>query len=487
MFLFQAYFDFLCITLLRKMNNRNIGKTARAILMFITIFNAKTGAQNYNYYFGTLHAHSGYSDGNKDSLSSGIYKPYDDFQFAKESQEFDFLGISEHNHLSAGLLRPNYHLGLEEANLANEDNVFVCLYGMEWGVINSGGHLIVYGFDSLIGWEPGNYDIYNSETDYRGIFSKVASKSEAFSYLAHPQSSDYDSLFLKPYDSLIDKAISAVPFRSGPAFSTSTSYDDPANGTYLSKFYNLLAKGYHVGICIDHDTHNTVFGRSQAGRTGIVARNLTQESVMQAYQNMNMYASDDWNAQVDFRINNEIMGSVFSGQGQPVVSLNYIDPDGEGITQMWLYHGTPGSGIAPDLVYTIYQFENFTFTPDLLDGETKYYYVKIQQADGDQIFTSPIWYTRDDDLTARPQPFIPNLQIVSGTGRKWVNISLHGTSPFKGELQILNLNGQLICSRPLSYSNLFSETFSRDQLGTGLFLVKVCGGEVSLAKKFIIE
>jgi hypothetical protein len=453
----------------------------------LVLFFEGTNGQTYNYYFGTLHAHSGYSDGNKDSLSSGIYKPFDDFQYAKESQEFDFLGISEHNHLSAGLQLPNYHLGIQQADLANEDEGFVCLYGMEWGVINSGGHLIVYGFDSLIGWEPGNYDIYNAETDYHGLFEKVASKPGAFSYLAHPQSSDYDNLFQKPYDSLVDKAVSAIPFRSGPAFSTSTSYDDPANGTYLSKFYTALSKGYHVGICIDHDTHNTVFGRSQAGRTGILARNLTQQSVMEAYKNMNIYATDDWNAQVDFRVNGEIMGSVFAGQGQPEVTVNYVDPDGEGITQMWLYDGTPGSGLTPNLVYTIYQFESFSFTPDLANGETKYYFIKVEQTDGDQLFTSPIWYTRNDDLATEPRKNTPQLQIASGHANEWVNINLHANTPLNGELQILNLNGKLMFATPLSNTTFFSKSFSRALLGTGLFLVNVSGTQGLISKKFVLE
>jgi hypothetical protein len=345
----------------------------------------------------------------------------------------------------------------------------------------------VYGFDSLIGWENGNYDIYNAETDYHGLFEKVATNPSAFCYLAHPQSSDYDSLFLKPYDSLVDKAVTAIPFRSGPAFSTSITYDDSANGTYLSKFYTALSKGYHVGICIDHDTHNTVFGRSQAGRTGVIARNLTQQSVMEAYQKMNIYATDDWNAQVDFKVNGEIMGSVFAGQGQPEVTMNYVDPDGEGITQMWLYDGTPGSGATPNLVYTIYQFESFSFTPDLADGETKYYFIKVEQTDGDQIFTSPIWYTRDDDLSAKPIQSKPQLQITSGNANQWVNINLQSNAPLSGELQILNLNGKVMFATSLSNTTLFSQTFHKELLGTGLFLVNVSGPLGAMSKKFILE
>lgn len=474
--------------MIERMNGRLWDRLFVMFLVFVLMANFAAEGQEYNFYYGTLHAHSGYSDGNKDSLESGIYKPYDDFLYARESQNFDFLGISEHNHLAAGLVLPNYHLGLQEANLANLDGEFVCLFGMEWGVINSGGHLIVYGFDSLVGWDPGNYDIYNAETDYQGLFEKIAQRNQTFAYLAHPQSTDYDSLFFKPYDSIIDKAITAIPFRSGPAFSTSVNYDDPANGTYLSKFQTALSKGYHVGICMDHDTHNTVFGRSQAGRTGVITRELTQGSILNAYHEMNIFASDDWNAQVDFRINNKIMGSVFSGQGQPEVTVNYLDPDGEGITQMWLYDGTPGSGLPPNLVYTIYQNQSFSFTPNLNDGETKYYYVKVQQTDGDQMYTSPIWYTRDDDLGEKETNNLPVLQVKSGITGDWVNINLHSNGNFNGELKLVNQNGQQVFSEILPSTGIYSKNFTRQMLGSGLFVVYLSSAEgVTISRKFVME
>lgn len=469
----------------------NLNQIASTCFVFFALFLnglLKVTAQEYNFYYGTLHAHSGYSDGNKDSLESGIFKPYDDFLYARESQNFDFLGISEHNHLASGLLLPNYHLGIQEADLANLNGEFVCLYGMEWGVINSGGHLIVYGFDSLVGWDPGNYDIFNAETDYHGMFEKVANRNQAFAYLAHPQTTDYDSLFFRPYDSIVDKAVNAVPFRSGPAFSTSINYDDPANGTYLSKFQTALSKGYHVGICMDHDTHNTVFGRSQAGRTGVIARELTQGSILNAYYHMNIFATDDWNAQVDFRINNEIMGSVFSGQGQPEVTVNYTDADGEGITQMWLYDGIPGSGLPPNLVYTVYQNQSFSFTPTLNDGETKYYYAKVQQTDGDQLYTSPIWYTRDDDLGMKAPDKLPVLQVKVGLTGDWVNISLHSIGNLEGQLRLVNLNGQQVFAEKLPSTGLYSKNFTKELLGSGLFVAYYTNQDGTIiSKKFLIE
>src|SRR5690606_11608017 len=100
-----------------------------------------------NYYFGNLHAHSSYSDGNRDSST---LTPIDDYTSAANSLCMDFLGISDHNHFTAtsnpGMLLAKYHQGLADAasfNAANPD--FLALYGMEWGVQNNGGHVLIYG------------------------------------------------------------------------------------------------------------------------------------------------------------------------------------------------------------------------------------------------------------------------------------------------------------------------------------------------------
>src|SRR6478609_6632209 len=94
----------------------------------------KVNAQALNFYYGTLHAHSSYSDGNKDAAVSLASIPYHNYVFAKTAQHFDFLGISEHNHNGAGMVLADYAKGLAQADSANQNGTFVALYGMEWGV-----------------------------------------------------------------------------------------------------------------------------------------------------------------------------------------------------------------------------------------------------------------------------------------------------------------------------------------------------------------
>ena len=140
---------------------------------------------------------------------------------------------------------------------------------MEWGISTGtgNGHVLIYGIDSLIGWQSGAYDIYNAQTDYAGLFAKINARPAALLSLAHPQTGDFDDIEGVAYASASDQAVSGVSVRSGYAFSTTQDYSDNPATLYETYFKTLLSKGYHLAPSIDHDNHNTTFGRTLPGRT----------------------------------------------------------------------------------------------------------------------------------------------------------------------------------------------------------------------------
>jgi PKD repeat protein len=373
-------------------------------LLFSFAFVMLANAQTYNYYFGNIHAHSSYSDGNKDSSTSHLTRPIQDFIYAKASQHVDFYGISEHNHLQAGMdNKANYHRGLADADSINDDSSFVAMYGMEWGVISGGGHVIVYGYDSLMGWDTNDYDVYVAKNDYTNLWKKINEKPGSFGYLAHPQNTDYNNLFSTSVSLLADNAIVGMAARSGPAFSINTSYSDPDNGTYISRYNDALRMGYHLGIGLDHDTHNSVFGRQTHGRLVVLAATLTRANVLDAIRKMRFYSSDDWNVKVNFTISSQPMGSIFAHTGTPTITATITDPDvSESVSSIAIYYGVPGSGTAPTVLNTVSSSATISYAHSIANNSTYYYYLKITQADGDVIWTSPIWYTRNDAITNTP-------------------------------------------------------------------------------------
>lgn len=367
-----------------------------------------------NYYFGTLHSHSDYSDGNQDNPG---YTPAQDYNYALTAQCMDFLGIAEHNHFSSpnnpGTLLANYHAGLTQADNFNTTHPnFLAMYGMEWGVISGGGHVLVHGngLNSLFGWESNvggtsgqNYDVFVAKNDYSSLFSTINffSGNNTFGSLAHPNMGDFGNLAGSAYNSAADNAISATAVESGPATSTNTTYSNPGSSmSYLWYYQTLLSKGYHLGPTIDHDNHNTTFGKTTYSRTVVVSPSLAKADIYNALRNMHFYATQDCDTKVDFTINTRIMGSIFTDLNAPVISVNLTDiTTNLSSAIIRIMYGVPGSGVLPVKIDSaIGASLSFTHTA-LQNFNTGYYYADINIG-SKRIVTSPIWYTRVDGTVA---------------------------------------------------------------------------------------
>lgn len=382
-----------------------------------------------NFYFGNLHAHSRYSDGNQDNAS---FTPADNYAYAKNSLCMDFLGISEHNHATAGMSISNWQPGINQANAATTSN-FLALYGMEYGVISNGGHVLIYGTNQLIGWETGNYNLYVPKSDYTGtpettgttgLFRAINNLnntgSTAFASFAHPDFSDYNNLANIPFNATADSALIGSAVASGPAFSTSTTYNDPPSAmAYLDYYNKMLSKGYHIGPFMDHDTHYTNFGRSNNNRLAVVAGSLSNTNFMQALKNRSFYATEDCDTRVDFKLNNQKMGNIVAGTTAPAISIYANDPTNPSFTPtIHLMFGVAGSNVLPVQVASATASSlNFTDIA-LATGTTGYYYADITIA-GNRTITAPIWYTKNTIVPVKLLSFAATLNSLKQVQLTW--------------------------------------------------------------------
>lgn len=363
-------------------------------IIIATLFTTNAWSQTYHYYSGNLHAHTGYSDGNKDGVATGIKTPKASFAFASKSDNFDFMGISEHNHKKAGMKLPGYAKGLQEASTAST-NSFACLYGMEYGVIEEGGgHVLIYGVDELIGWDENNFDVECARSDYNSLWNILTDYPDAFATLAHPEKNDYEDLLNSPYNKNADKVICGVAIMTGPAFAKNTDYKTKSPKKFIGYYQEMLAAGYHVGPTVDHDNHYLTFGRMASSRTIVLATKLDPESIAEAFREMRFYASADWNTKVDFTINGKPMGKRMNSKKAASIKVTVTDPDaGDTIKSIKVIYGQPGSGEVGKAL-TSSKTNELTFIHNLPKGEEFYYYLEIVQVDGDKIYTSPIWINR---------------------------------------------------------------------------------------------
>lgn len=472
-------------------------------VLFFLMLSLSASSQTYNYYFGNLHAHTAFSDGNKDSVASGIGRPDGSYNYAKFSQDFDFLGISEHNHYSAshspGFRLPRYQAGLNMANAANEDGNFLALFGMEYGVASThNGHVIIYGFNQLIGWENNivgqsgnNYNIFNAKNDYDGLFNKIKNNPDAFAYLAHPYWTDFakdgtdsTALVFSAYNAMYDSAIVGIPLRSGNAFSTFTDYHDYATGDYFSYYKKMLHTGYHIGIGYDHDNHYTNFGRSNGGRLVVLMPSLTRANLTYAMQQMHFYGSDDSNAKVEFTMNESVMGAVVSGNYYPELSVVHDDADGEQADTIRIWRGNKNSGgLWAQVLQTSLHSNTAAFTDhSILQDKEYYYFAEIKQADGQWIVTSPIWYTRHIDVSVHENKKAMVFNYFPNPVSKKLNISFSEQDDHY--VSITDLTGRKV------YGNTVKEkdaTIDLLDVQQGVYTLQVKTKNSSLSKKLIVE
>jgi hypothetical protein len=458
-------------------------------------------SQTYNYYFGNLHSHTGFSDGSKDSLTSGVNNPVGAYAYAKLSQNFNFLGISEHNHYSnnnnPGFQIQSFQPGLTMANNANQDGIFLSLFGIEYGVSSTyNGHLIIYGFNQLIGWEANNYDVYNAKSDYDGIFRKVNNNPNAFCYLAHPGFTDFTTngtsataLANAPYNATYDSAIVGTPLRSGLAFSTFTNYDDYPVGDYFAYYTKLLSVGYHLGIGYDHDNHYTNFGRSNGGRLVVLMPSLTRPNLTTAMQQMHFYGSDDWNAKIDFNTNGNIMGSILSGTANPVFNIVHNDMDGEQAQTIKVWKGINNqTGTLPQVVYTSSNNNTTTYsdpTP-MIQNMEYYYFVEIVQADGDWIVTSPIWYKNTSptpiDIGFEEYSKDFEFNFFPNPVNQKLNISMTDCNDYK--ISLMDISGRIVLE-----SSFYDKDVNLDlsNISPGVYTLEIKTKTTSKYKKLVVE
>ncbi|MBB3167898.1 PKD domain-containing protein [Simiduia aestuariiviva] len=378
-------------------------------------------AGSYNVYFGNTHAHSEYSDGNK-ANDPAFMDAASGFRYARDTGGLDWLILSEHNHSMAGMQLANFHAGkAEAASVDAESASFTPFLGTEWGTIttngNPDGHVITV-TDGLLGWEPGNYDVFIARSDYDALFNYVASVG-SFVELAHPGSGDYSNLFNIPYNAVWDQAISLSAVKSGPAFAQETDYSNPSASSYQSRYFDLLLKGYHVGPTADQDTHYHNWGLANEQRTAVLATENSRAAILEALKAGRTYAVEDRNILVDFSANYTgqtfaLADTVQMDVGTTVgFTVTVSDPDaGDSISQIELLSGAiDGSSVS---TVTSVASDTLTWSVTPTAPTQVFYLARITQADGQKAWTAPIWLNPTGAPTGNTPP-VANFSHTTST------------------------------------------------------------------------
>jgi hypothetical protein len=383
---------------------------------------AATASLPYTIYLGNLHSQTNHSDGGgalssctgAQNPQSAAFGPANAYTYAK-GKGLDFLMASEHNHMYDGsdgtkttadpaVAKALFQSGLTAAANYNSANPgFLGMYGLEWGVINNGGHLNIFNATELLGWEVNASgqllaDTQTTKNDYAALYTLMRQRGWVGQF-NHPSSSGQFIVngTALGYTADGDQAMALCEVLNTSAFSTNTSETETSRSTYEGACNKALEAGFHVAFSTNQDNHCANWGASYTNRTGVLIPNgtaLTSASMIAAIKARRVYATMDKGSQLILTGNGRMMGERITNSGTLKLVANFASAAGKTVSSVRVYEGVPGRNGAVTQLSTA---AATTITPAV--GE-HFYYAKVTQNDGKILWSAPIWVTQTSAATA---------------------------------------------------------------------------------------
>ena len=341
-----------------------------------TTVSTTTPPSTYHVFHGGLHNHTADSDG------SGT--PQQAFAAGSAIQRaggyYDFMAVTDHSEqlsdaewLDIGAQADNY----------NKDGTFVALRGTEWSN-DSTGHMCIYNTSTHPAASGSATTYLVPEPNLSDVYGWLGAHPEAIAQFNHPNRIDFNGF---AYDGRAEQAMQVL------------EVDNRNEGWAETKYVSALDTGWHVGATAGQDTHDAKWGdiNNYPGRTGIWASDLTRGGVLEALDSMRTFATQDPDFEISLKGNGAWMGQTIQSGGSPVNLQVYLhDPDGERITNVSLItnRGTVVQSMVPPS-------NPYTWNPNPISvSGDQYFYVRVDQANGHKIATSPIWVSANQPPAA---------------------------------------------------------------------------------------
>lgn len=338
--------------------------------------------ENYLIKFGQIHAHTNYSDG------AGSCE--DAFKHASsEVANLDFLSVTDHSNsfdndtscsITDGSASEEWIEGHELADKYTSDD-FVCFYGYEMTWSNGLGHMNTF---NTAGFQSRTQTAYKTyATALQNYYNTVKTVTDSINQFNHPGTTFGDFEDFAHYDSDIDQLITLIEVGNGEGAIGSSGYF-PSYEYYT----RALDRGWHVAPTNNQDNHKGLWGDSNTARTVALVDELTRENIYDAMRNYRIYATEDNDFEITYKLDDNIMGTILEKDdvGEDVtITVDMKDPTDSAIGKVEVIVNG-GLSIANQTFNT-----NTATATFVLPSSYSYYYIKITQADGDIAVTAPVW------------------------------------------------------------------------------------------------
>jgi hypothetical protein len=222
------------------------------------------------------------------------------------------------------------------------------------------------------------------KTTVSAFYDWLERHPEAVVTFNHPGSYDYLGIEFNHFrlrSSLIDRLVAnEVMHRSFE------DYDGNYGGGPYTYFDEALLAGWRVGSAQAQDNHSKDYGIRNGTRTVVFAEELTVEGLLDAYRARRIYASEDQDLDLTFSTaDGHEMGSVLD-RGARSFRVGLDDPGVEVFKRIDVYEN--GEVTHTEEISTT--SGTWSFDVPAADHD-RFFYVRVQQEDGDRAQSSPIW------------------------------------------------------------------------------------------------
>lgn len=349
------------------------------------------GEPLYNFYYGQLHAHTNYSDG------SGT--PDQALAYAKAAAQIDFLALTDHSNYfdsttslgtfdnansglvsseNAAMSKWAYYKSLFDKHTTDD---FLALYGFEMTWSGQYGHINTFNSDGFV---SRNNSLLSAKggSGLQAYYNLLKTQEGTFSQFNHPGTTFGTFEDFGYYDRLVDQKINLIEVGNG---------EGPVGGSGYFPSYEYysqaLDKGWHLAPSNGQDNHKGKWGDANTTRTVVIADALDKTSLTDAIGDMMVYATEDNNFEIFYTANGMPMGTIFKESPEKLdILVDFNDPDSTDV--IGKVKVIVNGGI---VAHTESINSNAGKLEVSLPNDYSYYYVMVEQGDGDIAVSAPVW------------------------------------------------------------------------------------------------
>lgn len=337
----------------------------------------------YNVYFGDIHAHSVFSDG---------IGPIDEFYIrCRDIYNYNFAALTDHDFfINNGISPTEWEQMKVLADHYYEPGKFVTFYAYEWTSLRIPRG---YGHKNIYFISPDCPLLSHSENEY-STDSGLVNALKKYGGIAIPHhigwtGVDWESI--KNYPDIFP-VVEIVSVHGAYEYmgNEPIKHRGGLPGYFIQ---DGLKRGGKFGLIGSSDGHGLIYHHSVSyrrncwttGLCAILAKELTRESLFDALCNKRVYATTGNKLILDFRIDGHYQGEEIVTTKTPTIQVNVMDT-----TKLrWVilvrnnkdlhYYGGEGTQCT------------YTYDDKEIPVGTSYYYLRIVFDNGNMAWSSPIW------------------------------------------------------------------------------------------------